>query len=180
MDDFDVIIVGAGPAGSSAAYKLAEQGQQVLLLERGKSPGSKNVYGGRIYPYSLSELIPDYKTDAPIERYVKKENIVFMTESSSTSITYSSYLDSDKNSFTAIRSKFDEWLANKAVDKGATLFPEIRVDDIIIENNKVVGIKAGSDEIRAKMTIVADGATSLLSKKAGLRKDSLPDHYSID
>ena len=60
MDDFDVIIVGAGPAGSSAAYKLAEQGQQVLLLERGKSPGSKNVYGGRIYPYSLSKLIPDY------------------------------------------------------------------------------------------------------------------------
>ena len=60
-----------------------------------------------------------------------------MTESSSTSITYSSYLDSDKNSFTAIRSKFDEWLANKAVDKGATLFPEIRVDDLIIENNKV-------------------------------------------
>ena len=179
MDDFDVIIVGAGPAGSSAAYKLAEQGQQVLLLERGKSPGSKNVYGGRIYPYSLSKLIPDYKIDAPIERYVKKENIVFMTESSSTSITYSSYLDSDKNSFTAIRSKFDEWLANKAVDKGATLFPEIRVDDLIIENNKVVGIKAGSDEIRAKMTIVADGATSLLSKKAGLRKDSIPDHYSI-
>ena len=76
MDDFDVIIVGAGPAGSSAAYKLAEQGQQVLLLERGKSPGSKNVYGGRIYPYSLSKLIPDYKIDAPIERYVKKENIV--------------------------------------------------------------------------------------------------------
>ena len=61
--DYDVIIVGAGPAGSAAAYKLAQTGNKVLILERGKEPGSKNVYGGRIYPYSLSELIPewDYK-----------------------------------------------------------------------------------------------------------------------
>ena len=47
--DYDVIIVGAGPAGSAAAYSLAKNGHHVLMLERGKEPGSKNVYGGRIY-----------------------------------------------------------------------------------------------------------------------------------
>ena len=57
--DYDVIIVGAGPAGSAAAYSLAKNGHHVLMLERGKEPGSKNVYGGRIYPYSLSQLIPN-------------------------------------------------------------------------------------------------------------------------
>ena len=55
--DYDVIIVGAGPAGSAAAYSLAKNGHQVLILERGKEPGSKNVYGGRIYPYSLSPCL---------------------------------------------------------------------------------------------------------------------------
>ena len=74
-----MIIVGAGPAGSAAAYSLAKNGHQVLILERGKEPGSKNVYGGRIYPYSLSKLIPDFADDAPIERNITKESIRFIS-----------------------------------------------------------------------------------------------------
>ena len=52
-DKFDVIVVGAGPAGSACAYTLAKAGRNVLLLERGNSAGSKNVSGGRLYTYAL-------------------------------------------------------------------------------------------------------------------------------
>ncbi|MBI2127143.1 MAG: FAD-dependent oxidoreductase [Thaumarchaeota archaeon] len=108
LEKFDAIVIGAGPAGSSCAYSLANAGLQVLLLERGKYAGSKNVFGGRIYPYSLKEIIPDYEKDAPIERNVVKEGVTFMTEKSSMSMNF---ISSQPYSFTAIRSKFDRWMA---------------------------------------------------------------------
>ena len=72
---FDVIIVGAGPAGASAAYRLAQQRVKVLVIERGMAPGAKNMMGGRIYTHSLEQLIPDFRERAPLERQVVKERI---------------------------------------------------------------------------------------------------------
>ena len=122
--DYDVIVVGAGPAGSADAYNLAKNNYNVLMLERGKEPGSKNVYGGRIYPYSLSKLIPNFLEDAPIERYVTRESIMFMTVKASIQTTFSSD-SSIIHGFTAFRSEFDKWFANKAVEMGAELFTEV-------------------------------------------------------
>ena len=56
--DFDVVVVGAGPAGSCAAIDAARAGLRTLLLERGPFPGSKNMYGGVVYPRILDELHP--------------------------------------------------------------------------------------------------------------------------
>lgn len=56
---FDVIVVGAGPAGAAAALRLAEQRVKVLVIERGMAPGAKNMMGGRIYTHSLERLVPD-------------------------------------------------------------------------------------------------------------------------
>ncbi len=176
--DYDVIVVGAGPAGSAAAYSLAKTGHQVLILERGKEPGSKNVYGGRIYPYSLSELIPEFLDDVPIQRHVSKESIMFMTEKSSFQTSFSSN-NPNNHGFTAFRSEFDKWFANKAIEAGAELFTEIKVDDLIIADNVVSGIKSGDDEITSKLVIAADGATSILAKQAGLRNDFSPDSFSV-
>ena len=176
MKEFDAIVVGAGPAGSACAYSLASSGLEVLMLERGKYPGSKNVFGGRIYPYSLKELIPDYDKDAPIERNVAKEGITFMTEKSSASITFAS---DQPRSFTAIRSKFDRWLADKAVEKGAMLFPETKVDELIIEGNMVKGVKTGQDDVLADVVIDCEGTTATLAKKAGLSSNINPKHVSV-
>ena len=177
--DYDVIVVGAGPAGSAASYNLAKNGYNVLMLERGKEPGSKNVYGGRIYPYSLSKLIPNFLEDAPIERNVTKESIMFMTEKSSFQTTFSS--DSSINhGFTAFRSEFDKWFANKAVEMGAELFTEVKVDNVVTDDkNYIIGIKSGADVITSKLVIAADGATSIIAKKAGLRKQFRSEYFSV-
>jgi electron transfer flavoprotein-quinone oxidoreductase len=66
MEKFDAIIVGAGLAGLAAAYTLASEGVEVLVLERGDYPGSKNVTGGRIYLNPVRSLFPGLWEDAPL------------------------------------------------------------------------------------------------------------------
>lgn len=61
-DDFDIIIIGAGIAGTACALRCARAGLSVLLLERGELPGSKNLSGGRLYTHALSELLPTSNT----------------------------------------------------------------------------------------------------------------------
>ena len=77
--DFDVIVVGAGPAGSTAALVLARAGRRVCLLERGPFPGSKNMYGGVVYGRILVTLIPRWWEEAPIQRWVTRRGTVVMT-----------------------------------------------------------------------------------------------------
>jgi electron transfer flavoprotein-quinone oxidoreductase len=74
-DKFDVIVVGAGPAGTSAAITLAKAGLHVALLERGEYPGAKNVQGAILYTKNLADIIPDFWTDpaCPMERYITQQ-----------------------------------------------------------------------------------------------------------
>ena len=170
-EKFDVIIVGAGPAGSAAAYSLAKMGFNILMIERGKYPGAKNVMGGRMYAYALNRLIPEFWKEAPIERKVTHEKLTLQGEKASFTLDFmDEELREPPNSYTILRGKFDQWFAGKAVEAGATLVSSIRVDDLIRENNRVTGIVAGTDRIQANVVIAADGAVSLLSEKAGLKK----------
>ncbi|MDH4364909.1 MAG: FAD-dependent oxidoreductase, partial [Acidimicrobiia bacterium] len=68
--DVDAVVVGAGPAGSAAALVLARAGRNVVLLERGPFPGSKNMYGGVVYGRILDGLVPGWYDKAPVQRYV--------------------------------------------------------------------------------------------------------------
>lgn len=170
-EKFDVIVVGAGPGGSAAAYSLAKMGFNVLIIERGKYPGAKNMTGGRMYTYALNKLIPEFWKEAPIERAVTKERITMQSGGSSVTIDFQDEkLLEPPNSFTILRAKFDRWLAQKAVDAGAMLIPGIKVDDLLWKNGKVAGIIAGTDKIEANVVIAADGAISLVAEKAGLKK----------
>ena len=170
-EKFDAIIVGAGPAGCAAAYSLAKMGFNVLIVERGKYPGAKNVMGGRMYAYALNRLIPDFWKEAPLERCVTHEKLTLLGDKASVTLDFQDEeLLDPPNSFTILRAKFDQWFANKAVEAGATLISNIRVDDLLWKDKKITGIVAGTDKLEANVVIAADGAVSLMAEKAGLKK----------
>lgn len=171
-DKFDVIIVGAGVAGSTAAYLLAQQGLQVVLVERGPYPGSKNLSGGVLYSRVLERIIPGFAEEAPLERCITNQVISFMTGESTFSIDFKSagFQQAPRNAFTVLRAKFDRWLAEKAEAAGAMLVPGIKVEQVLKDaSGRVVGVLAGEDELLADVVIAADGATSFLAQQAGLR-----------
>ena len=70
LDKYNVIVVGGGLAGLAAAYKLAQNGIEVVLVERGDYCGSKNLSGGVFYSRVLDQLIPGFEEEAPLERYI--------------------------------------------------------------------------------------------------------------
>ena len=177
LGGFEVAVVGACPAGSAAALTLAREGVQVLLVERGTFPGSKNVFGGRIYSYALKRLLGERWKDAPVERFIRKEGITFMTADSSFSVEYES--KDPTGSFTSIRSKFDKWLAEEAEKAGASLITDSRVDDLVLERGIVKGIIAGPDKIPTDVVIACDGTTTNLARKAGLASMLEPREVSI-
>src|SRR2546421_3194000 len=176
LEGFEVAVVGAGPAGSAAAITLAREGVQVLLVERGTFPGSKNVFGGRIYSYALKKLLGDSWKDAPVERFVRKEGITFMTSDNAFSVEFES--KDPEGSFTAKRAKFDKWLAEQAEKAGASLITESRVDDLIMDGGRVRGIVAGQDKIPTDVVIACDGTTTGLARRAGLASMRSEEHTS--
>src|SRR6266852_5343451 len=177
LEGFEVAVVGAGPAGSAAALTLAREGVQVLLVERGSFPGSKNVFGGRIYSYALKRLFGERWKEAPIERFVRKEGITFLKNDSAFSIEYEA--TDPTLSFTAIRAKFDKWLGEEAEKAGASLINDARVDDLLIDKGQVRGIVAGQDKIPTDAVIACDGTTTGLARKAGLGGNLEPQAISM-
>ncbi|MFQ5779902.1 MAG: FAD-dependent oxidoreductase [Nitrospiria bacterium] len=176
-DKFDVIIVGAGPAGSAAALTLARAGLTVVVFERGAFPGSKNMFGGVLYTPILNKLIPKFWEEAPIERHIVKRRFSLLSEKSEAAFEFrcEDYNDQPpfNQSFSALRARFDSWFAKKAEEAGAVIIPETVVDDLIWEGEKVSGVKARREggEVLADVVIAADGVNSFLARKAGLRRD---------
>ena len=173
MDKFDVAIVGAGPAGVTAAYLLAKAGLQVVVVERGQYPGSKNVSGGLIYSKIYHEIFPNFWEEAPVERAIAGHSIVFLGDGASTALDFRSEagVTAPYNAFSVLRARFDPWLAEQAEAAGAMIIPGYRVDELLLEDGRVWGLKAGDDELPADVVIVAEGTRSQLLKKAGLRED---------
>ncbi|GAB6174387.1 hypothetical protein JCM15765_38650 [Paradesulfitobacterium aromaticivorans] len=180
MKKHDVIIVGAGPAGIAAAFVLAKAGMDVVLFERGEFPGEKNMFGGVVYGHVFNELIPNYWEEAPLERPISKMVISILGEDNALNIE----LDSNRlsmppnNGYSVRRNLFDRWFAQKAVEAGALLVNRTVIDDLIMENSRVVGVRARRDqgEMYANVVIAADGVNSLLAEKAGLRKPFKPEY----
>lgn len=172
-DAFDAIVVGAGSAGCVAAYTLAKAGKSVLVVERGNFAGSKNMTGGRVYAHSLKKVFPDFEKSAPLERKITHEKISFLAPDANFTIDFAGegLGQEGKDAYSVLHAQFNPWLAEQAENAGADFIYGIRVEDLIVREGKVCGVKAGEDELEAHVTILADGCNSLLAQKIGFAQE---------
>jgi electron transfer flavoprotein-quinone oxidoreductase len=180
MDKIDVVIVGAGLSGLSCAYRLADSGLQVIVVERGDAPGSKNVTGGRLYLKPIEGMVGDMLEGAPFERRVVRERWTLLGRGRSlTADLTSERFRNEQHSATLLRATFDQWLAERVMEKGVFVIPKYRVDGLLWEGNSVAGIKAGSEEIWSHAVVASDGVLSFMAQKAGLRAPMEAPHYAV-
>ncbi|MEM1964877.1 MAG: FAD-dependent oxidoreductase [Candidatus Caldarchaeum sp.] len=191
-EKFDVIVVGAGPAGSAAALTLAREGYDVLMVEKAQLPGQRNVSGGVLFGgfrdgLGLIDLIPEFEHEAPVERKISAHELYLLSKPVRKNDEWRyRYLKFDKNSFlthlgltmlnassghdyTVLRTRFDRWMASKAVEAGAMLATSKTVEDLVFKDGRVAGVLTQDEELHADMVIDCSGVTSLLPEKAGIR-----------
>ncbi len=180
-EKFDAIIVGGGLAGCVTGYLLAKAGLETLIIERGNFCGSKNMTGGRLYAHSVEKIFPNFAEEAPVERSIVHEKISFIDEKSSVTMDYAAPEDDNNasRSYTVLRTKFDQWLADKAEEAGVGIIPGIRVDDIITRDGKVCGVVAGGEEMEADVVVLADGVNSILGEKLGMVSKVTPHNCAV-
>lgn len=181
-DKFDCIVVGAGPAGTSAAYVMAKAGLDVMVIERGDYPGAKNVMGGVVYAKALKDIAPDRWKEAPLERPITRQEYWIMSADSVVKVGYRCFKNNHANCFSIFRAKFDPWFAKKAEEAGALLFTKQKVEDLIQEDGKVVGIRTGKGKDNrafADVVILAEGVNAILTEKAGLHEGISSENVAL-
>jgi electron transfer flavoprotein-quinone oxidoreductase len=181
MDDkFDCIVIGGGIAGLSAALTLAKNNMKFLLIERGEFSGAKNVSGGVLWGSRLNDLVPDYwEEDAGFERYVNHRRLTFLDDTSSFSIDFKSdhFEEKPYKGLIVLRSKFDNWLAGKVEEAIAAsdhadesfVATNILVEEVLMENGKAIGIRAGEEKFFSDSVIIAEGVNNILTRQVGLQ-----------
>lgn len=190
MEKFDVIVVGAGVGGSASALQLARAGLDVLLLDKAKVPGHRNMTGGVLFgkylnKYGLSDLLPNFPKEAPLERKITDHIVYGISDPSRKTGSYKVKSFSDSilaklgifrsdfstgSDYTVLRVKFDRWLSRQAMAAGAMLATETTVEDLLVDDGKVVGVLTPKESIYSDLVIDASGVTSTLVEKAGLRQ----------
>jgi electron transfer flavoprotein-quinone oxidoreductase len=170
---FDVLVIGAGMAGSTAAAIAAREGLTVAVIERGQKPGAKNLFGGALYTHALEEIYPDFfERNPPLERPVTETGFWFLSEDGVVKATVQGgHINNDPiDAYVALRAEFDPWWAEQAAAEGAFFIPKTLVTDFLYQDNQVIGVKTDrpQGDIYAPVVIICEGANNLLTQKLGL------------
>lgn len=168
QEKYDVVVVGAGPAGSTAAYAAAKNGASVLMLDRRRELGVPVQCGEALAEDILNEL--DIKPDP--QWAVGRTNTVKIVSPSGIEVRISERKVTGKVGYVLNRKVFDKFLAVRAAKAGADVTVGAYVDGLIIEDGRPKGVKArginGKLEAAAEVIIAADGVGSRVARWAGL------------
>lgn len=184
---FDVIVVGAGLAGSAAAMVAARAGLNVALIERGQKPGGKNYFGGAIYTHAIAEVLPEFMSRRPpFERPVTEAGFWFLSADGLTRMTVQGGKLTEHqpaDAYTTLRAPFDLWWAEQAQKEGAFLIPKTTVVDFIRETDgQVIGVRTDrpQGDLYAPVVIICEGVNNILTQKLGLIDHDLePAHLAL-
>jgi len=185
-EKFDLIIVGAGPAGISSAIVAAMGGLKVIVIERGEFPGSKSVFGGVVYASEIAKLVPEFWNEKriPIERRITDSRLVYMNDNGALQVGYKTgkFAEDPPNVLSVHRAKFDRWFAKKAQEAGALIICNTCVEEVLRDNTgRVTGVRTGrpDGDVFGKMVIFADGIQSPLTVRAGIRPEVKPENVAL-
>ncbi|MDA1212388.1 MAG: NAD(P)/FAD-dependent oxidoreductase [Planctomycetota bacterium] len=172
----DVVVIGGGPAGSTASTLIAQKGYRVQLFEREKFPRfhiGESLIPETYWVLERLNMLPKMKAS----RFTKKYSVQFVNANGKQSAPF--YFWDNKphecsQTWQVVRSEFDTMMLNNAREQGVEAHEGVRVLDVIFEDDKAVGVKiqepeGGTREIRAKVVIDASGQSGLLMNKLKLR-----------
>lgn len=203
--EFDVIIVGAGPAGLSASIRLAQLAKEhqttlnICVLDKGDTVGAHILSGAVLEPLALNELIPDWKQkNAPLDTPVTQDKFLWLTENQAFRLPTPPPMH-NKGNYIISLGKLCRWLADEAESLGVNIFPGFAATEILYDGDRVCGIITGDKgrdrmgnptsrfqagmELYAKQTFFAEGCrgslTKILMEKFQLRVGKNPQTYAL-
>ena len=205
--EVDVLIVGGGPAGMSAALRLAqlqkEKGGEPLaiaVLEKAREAGAHMLSGAVLDPSTLKELIPDLKAKgAPLATEVHGDDIYYLTRTSKFRLPITPPFFQNHGNYIISLNKFVKWLGGLVEAEGIDVFTGFPATEVLFDGETVVGVRTGDRgidkhgqpkstfepgvDIRAKVTIFCDGVRGNLTKEL-LRRFQLgrgrpPEQFAI-
>lgn len=176
IDELDVIVIGGGPAGSTASTLIAQQGYRVRLLERERFPRfhiGESLIPETYWVLKRLNMLPKMQAS----RFVKKYSVQFVTSSGKQSAPF--YFWDNKphecsQTWQVVRSEFDTMMLNNAREHGVDAREGVRVLDVLMNGERAVGVRVqepdgGIRELFAKVIVDASGQTGIMMNKLKMR-----------
>ncbi len=200
--EVDVLIVGAGPAGLSAAYHLRKLNKDlsIAILEKGKEIGAHIISGAVMDPRGINELMPDWKEKgAPIESPVQEDRVLFLTKNRKFGLPIIPAPLRNHGNYIISLNKFTRWFGEQVEQRGVDIFAGFAGAELLLDGDKLVGVRTGDKgidkfgkprgnfepgiNIRAKITILAEGSRGSLTKqlirKFNLNRERNPQVFAV-